>query len=52
MPRNRILAIIAAIVAVTVAFVLWQRMDPPKPVGAPLNGAGSASPMNQPKLGK
>ena len=52
MPRNRVLAIIVSIVVVAAAYVLWQRADPPKPMGTPINGAGSASPMNKPNLGK
>ncbi len=47
MSRNRLLAVLAAAVLCTLAFVLWQRADPAKPVntgGAITPGAASASP--------
>ncbi len=52
MPRNRVLAIIASIAFVTIAYVMWQRAEPPKPVGAPIGNGASSSSTSQPKLGK
>jgi hypothetical protein len=52
MPRNRILAIFVSVIAITVAYVMWQKMEPPKPMSAPLTGAASASPTTKPNLGK
>ncbi len=52
MPRNRILAIIASIALVTIAYVMWQNAEPPKPMSAPLSPAASSSPTSEPKLGK
>jgi hypothetical protein len=52
MSRNKVLAIMMSVIACTVAYVMWQRTHPPEPVGAPLNGAASASPTSKPNLGK
>jgi hypothetical protein len=52
MPRNRVLAIIASIALVTIAYVMWQRAEPPKPMGTPIGSGASSSSTSAPKLGK
>ena len=55
MSRNKVLAILAAVVVSAFAYVMWQRLEPPKPMGPALPGAGgaaSSSPTSSPKLGK
>jgi hypothetical protein len=52
MPRNRVVAIIVSIAMVTIAYVMWQKAEPPKPVAPPIGNQASSASTDKPNLGK